>query len=106
MFNPVINIFFKKKIFIYNNWKPVFLDFFVLYYNEPLLNKYNQKVPKTWNELYDTGKYIMEKENNNNNNNNINLIIYNGFFPGMVNFKTLNFYFLLIFIFFNFFYFL
>jgi len=47
----------------------------------------------------------MEKENNNNNNN-INLIIYNGFFPGMVNFKTLNFYFLLIFIFFNFFYFL
>ncbi|KAL6608374.1 hypothetical protein U3516DRAFT_829296 [Neocallimastix sp. 'constans'] len=64
-------------------YNPIFInstDFSVLYYNEPLLNKYNQKVPKTWNELYDTGKYIMEKENNNNNNN-INLIIYNGFFP-------------------------
>ncbi|KAG4093703.1 hypothetical protein H8356DRAFT_1328924 [Neocallimastix lanati (nom. inval.)] len=60
---------------------PVFLDFFVLYYNEPLLNKYNQKVPKTWNELYDTGKYIMEKEKKNNNN----IIIYNGFFPAEEN---------------------
>jgi len=44
-----------------------------------LLSKYNQKVPKTWDELIDTCKYIQEKENDPE------LICYNGLFNGNYN---------------------
>jgi len=57
---------------------PVMLDYSVLYSNIELLNKYNKEIPKTWDELYDTGKYIMEEEIKRNNNTD--LIIYNGLF--------------------------
>ncbi|OUM62834.1 hypothetical protein PIROE2DRAFT_61622 [Piromyces sp. E2] len=33
-----------------------------------LINKYYKRPPKTWNEFYDTGKYILEEEEKINNN--------------------------------------
>ena len=51
----------------------------MLYSNNMLLSKYNQKVPKTWDELIDTCKYIQEKENDPE------LICYNGLFNGNYN---------------------
>jgi len=56
------------------------LEFSVLYSNEMLLNKYNKTIPKTWNELLETGKYILRKEKELNNTN---LIGYNGLFGGI-----------------------
>jgi len=50
-----------------------------LYYNRNLLKKYNKKVPRTWDELLNTGKEIVEKERKLNNTN---LIAYNGLFNG------------------------
>jgi len=38
------------------------LDYTVLYSNTDLLKKYNKEIPKTWDELYSTGKYIMEEK--------------------------------------------
>eukprot|EP00833_Pecoramyces_ruminatium_P011174 jgi/Orpsp1_1/1185206/evm.model.c7180000092786.1 len=46
----------------------------MLYSNKILLNKYNKTVPKTWNELIETSKYITERENDSE------LIAYNGLF--------------------------
>ncbi|OUM62225.1 hypothetical protein PIROE2DRAFT_62022 [Piromyces sp. E2] len=43
-----------------------------------LLNKYKKEVPKTWDDLIKTGKYIYNEELKNNNNNYNDLIIYNG----------------------------
>jgi len=47
-----------------------------LYSNYALLNKYNKSIPRTWDELINTCKYIMKKENNTD------LICYNGLFDG------------------------
>jgi len=44
------------------------------------LKKYEKGVPKTWNELIETAKEILEKEKNIYNNTS--LIGYNGLFPG------------------------
>ncbi|ORX44204.1 periplasmic binding protein-like II [Piromyces finnis] len=66
---------------IYNNklvGMPVRVGFSVLYSNNHLLNKYNKNVPKTWEELIDTGKYILEEEKKLNNTN---ILGYNGLFP-------------------------
>jgi len=59
--------------------KPIFLKYKVLYSNIDLLTKYNKTIPETWDELISTGEYILEQENKNSN---IDLIGYNGFFPG------------------------
>jgi len=48
-----------------------------------LLSKYGKDVPTTWDELLETGKYILEQERAKGNND---LIGYNGFIPGMNNF--------------------
>ncbi|ORX58372.1 hypothetical protein BCR36DRAFT_111115 [Piromyces finnis] len=56
---------------------PVELHYEALYSNKELLKKYNKRVPKTWKELLDTGKEILEKERALNN---IELIGYNGGF--------------------------
>jgi len=42
-----------------------------------LLNEYGKKIPKTWDELLNTGKYILEKELKKNNTD---IIIYTGGF--------------------------
>jgi len=41
-----------------------------------LLDKYQKSIPKTWDELKNTTKYILEQENNPE------LIGYNGFLDG------------------------
>jgi len=53
---------------------PMGMSYEVLYSNNVLLNKYKKPAPKTWNELIDTCKYIMDKENDPE------LICYNGLF--------------------------
>ncbi|ORX84437.1 periplasmic binding protein-like II, partial [Anaeromyces robustus] len=47
-----------------------------LYSNINLLNEYNKRVPKTWDELLETGKEILEKEKTLKNNTE--LVGYNG----------------------------
>jgi len=46
---------------------PVFLDISTLFSNQELLTKYGKEVPKTWDELIETGKYIYDEEKNKNN---------------------------------------
>eukprot|EP00833_Pecoramyces_ruminatium_P000409 jgi/Orpsp1_1/1174441/evm.model.c7180000050111.1 len=53
---------------------PVKLGFTVLYSNPKYLDKYNKSIPKTWDELVDTSKYILERERKLNNTD---LIAYN-----------------------------
>jgi len=45
-----------------------------------LLNEYGKSIPKTWDELIDTAKFISVKEKEKGNTN---LILYNGLFPCM-----------------------
>eukprot|EP00833_Pecoramyces_ruminatium_P004364 jgi/Orpsp1_1/1178396/evm.model.c7180000065111.1 len=62
-----------------NKWVglPINIDFSVLYSNPEYLNKYNMPVPATWEELLETGKYILNEENNAGNKE---VIAYNGLF--------------------------
>jgi len=55
---------------------PISTDVSVLYSNKQLLAKYNKSVPKTWDELIDTAKYIKNMESQLYGNND--LIGYNG----------------------------
>jgi len=57
---------------------PVVLGFSVLYSNPIYLNKYNKKVPETWDELLETSKYILKQEREQYNN--YDLVGYNGLF--------------------------
>ncbi|KAG4089319.1 periplasmic binding protein-like II [Neocallimastix lanati (nom. inval.)] len=63
--------YYKNKLVAF----PFSFDVTALYYNVKLLQKYNKVIPKTWDELLETGKYILNKERENNNTN---LIGYNG----------------------------
>jgi len=54
------------------------VDILVLYYNGDLLKQYGKEVPKTWNELIETAKYITEQEKNNGRT----LTAYNPFLDG------------------------
>jgi len=55
---------------------PMFMTYEVLYSNTTILDKYNKPIPKTWDELIDICKYILEKEKDTNPE----LICYNGLF--------------------------
>ena len=57
--------------------KPLTVDITVLYYNQKYLYEYNKEVPKTWDELIDTGKFILDEEIKKNNTE---FIAYNGLF--------------------------
>ncbi|OUM69935.1 hypothetical protein PIROE2DRAFT_2135 [Piromyces sp. E2] len=48
---------------------PVRMGFSVLYSNEKILKKYEKSIPKTWDELLETGKYVLKKERELNNTN-------------------------------------
>jgi len=56
----------------------MFASFEVLYSNTTILNKYNKQAPKTWDELLETCKYILDREKDINPD----LICYNGLFDG------------------------
>ncbi|KAG4085088.1 periplasmic binding protein-like II [Neocallimastix lanati (nom. inval.)] len=56
---------------------PISLGYSVLYVNQVLLNKYNRTIPETWDELIETGKFIINEERKLNNTS---LIAYNGLF--------------------------
>jgi len=61
--------------------QPIYADYTILYSNMVLLNKYKKRIPKTWEELYNTAKYIIEKEKELNNTD---LIGYNGLLIGNI----------------------
>jgi len=46
---------------------PIYLDFGTLFSNQELLLKYNKEIPKTWDELLSTSKYIYDEEKKINN---------------------------------------
>jgi len=55
------------------------IDYSILISNSNFLNKYNRNIPKTWDELIDSGVYILNEEIKRNNTD---FIVYNGLFPG------------------------
>jgi len=55
---------------------PFSLTFFAFYANELLLSKYGLEIPKTWEEVVKTGKYILTQERELYNNTS--LIGFNG----------------------------
>jgi len=57
---------------------PVTVSYTVLYSNRKLLKKYNKEIPRTWDELINTGKEIFEEEFKLDPQTN--LTIYNGLF--------------------------
>jgi len=61
--------------------KPINSGYSVLYSNKHLLEKYGKDVPKTWNELIETAKFIIEKEKLEGNDD---IIGYNGLFPSKI----------------------
>ena len=60
--------------------QPVYIDVATLFSNQELLSKYNKDVPKTWDELMSTSKYIFEEEKKLNNT----IMRYNGLFNGKI----------------------
>jgi ABC-type glycerol-3-phosphate transport system substrate-binding protein len=54
---------------------PFHIDFSVLYVNRELFQKYELEYPKTWDELIEKGKFILDNERAKGNNE---LIGYNG----------------------------
>ncbi|ORX52872.1 hypothetical protein BCR32DRAFT_288114 [Anaeromyces robustus] len=58
---------------------PFSLGFSALYSNIELLKKYNKTIPRTWDELIKTSRYILDEEKKLNNTD---LIGYNGLFSG------------------------
>ncbi|KAG4089587.1 periplasmic binding protein-like II [Neocallimastix lanati (nom. inval.)] len=85
----------KKTCYSNNQWAglkmmiiiPLFQKYSILYSNKELLQRYNKNVPKTWKELLDTGKYILEEERKVNSETP--LVAYNGLFTDLNSFTTL-----------------
>ena len=46
---------------------PAYTDCEIMYYRKDLLEKYGRPVPNTWQELYETAKFIQEQERKTNN---------------------------------------
>ncbi|KAG4107448.1 hypothetical protein H8356DRAFT_974815 [Neocallimastix lanati (nom. inval.)] len=59
---------------------PINIDFAVIYSNPLYTNKYNVPAPKTWEELLESGKYIINEEAKIGNTD---LIAYNGLFNSL-----------------------
>jgi len=68
----------KQTGFYKNKWVgiPLCVDYSMMYYNSTLLMKHKKNIPKTWDELLETGKYILDREKNEGNE----VIGYNGLF--------------------------
>ncbi|ORX80086.1 periplasmic binding protein-like II [Anaeromyces robustus] len=59
---------------------PITIDFTVLYSNPTYLQKYNKSIPKTWKDLLETSKEILDEENKLGNSK---LMGYNGLFNSL-----------------------
>lgn len=46
---------------------PAYTDCQIMYYRKDLLEKYNRPVPNSWQELYETAKFVQEQERKTNN---------------------------------------
>jgi len=46
---------------------PAYTDCEIMYYRKDLLEKYNRAVPNSWQELYETAKFVQEQERKTNN---------------------------------------
>ncbi|ORY85900.1 periplasmic binding protein-like II [Neocallimastix californiae] len=46
---------------------PFYIKYNMLYSNQNLLDKYNKPIPKTWNELINTAKFILTEESKSGN---------------------------------------
>ncbi|ORX60234.1 periplasmic binding protein-like II [Anaeromyces robustus] len=57
---------------------PLYIETSLLYSNKEYLDKYNQTIPKTWDQLIETASYILEKEKEKGNED---LLGYLGYFP-------------------------
>jgi len=57
----------------------IWLD--ALFSNKELLDKYHKRVPKTWEELLETGKEIIKREREENNTE---IVGYNGYMFGKI----------------------
>jgi len=55
------------------------MEISTLFSNYALLIKYNKGIPKTWDELMSTSKFIYDEEKKINNN----IIRYSGFLNGI-----------------------
>ena len=58
------------------------MDYRVFYANTKLLNKYNKRIPKTWDELIETGRYIYDEEFKDIEDSEY--FIYNGSLDGII----------------------
>ena len=58
----------------------MYLEYNMLYSNQNLLNKYNKTIPKTWDELIDTGIFIMSEEKKLNKD----IIVYTADITGKI----------------------
>ncbi|KAG4091624.1 hypothetical protein H8356DRAFT_1313100 [Neocallimastix lanati (nom. inval.)] len=59
---------------------PVNYEFDAIYCNKKLLEKHKRNIPKTWDELLETGKYIRDNEEDTDG-----MFLYNGLFPVLYN---------------------
>ncbi|ORX64985.1 periplasmic binding protein-like II [Anaeromyces robustus] len=81
----LLDIYSTKEVLnisVFNNHRygiPIILFYSVLFSNSNYLKKHNKGIPKTWDELIDTAKYILKEEKEKYNNTD--LYGYNGFFP-------------------------
>lgn len=57
------NMYFNSKLVAL----PAYTDCQILYYRKDLLEKYNRSVPNSWQELYETAKFIQDQERQHNN---------------------------------------
>ena len=65
--------------------QPYSIDISALYSNKVLLDAYGKEIPKTWDELIDTARYIIQQEKEKNPE--ANLIGYNGQINGTLKIK-------------------
>ena len=62
---------------------PFFTDAPALYYREDLLNKYNEYIPETWEEMADIAEYIMEEERNAGNSDMWGFVFQGNAYEGL-----------------------
>ncbi len=68
--------------------QPLFTGYDVLYSNINLLNEYDRPIPKTWDELIETSRYILREEKAKGNSD---LVAFNGLFHSKTKYLYINY---------------